>query len=146
MVKHTKFFADTTSSSSTHRTHLSVFKVPSAVMGRRSWKKLWGGGVKAASPCLGRKGESSRCCAVEKTLYQRTTGRLPAPTLPPENQENLPCSKPQFFHWLKEGPFLVLSLPSPCSQKASSFFLTHGRHHFLEDLARCGPPDGSFLG
>lgn len=46
---------------------------------------------------------------------------------------------------LSAEPPLVLSLPS-CSQKASFLLLTHRRYHFLENLARCGPPGGSFLG
>ena len=99
-------------------------------------------------PRVGRKRAVSalrwrRCCA----------GRLepgpPAPNLPPANKETLPCSKPQFLHWLKEEASLVQSLPSlgvPGSQKASSLFLTHRRYHFLEDLARCGPPGVSLLG
>ena len=64
---------------------------------------------------------------------------------------------PQTCHQQIKRPCPVLSLnfssgsrrkllPCPGSQKASSFFLTHRRHHFLEDLARCGPLGVSLLG
>lgn len=152
-VKCTKCFSDTTSFSSIHGTHIFVLKVPSTLMGRCCWKKLWGEGVKVASPCLGypRKGRKR---AVSALQWRRCCpGRLepgpPAPNLPPANKETLPCSKPQFLHWLKEEAPLVQSLPSlgvPGSQKASSLFLTYRRYHFLEDLARCGPPGVSLLG
>ena len=97
-VKCTKCFSDTTSFSSIHGTHIFVLKVPSTLMGRCCWKKLWGEGVKEASPCWvileweGR-GQSVLCGGGDDVLGDWSRGHLP-----------------QTCHQQIKRPCLVLSL------------------------------------